>query len=54
MEARRELSLPRNQSQSANTVMKRKSLHLGTPDDHHQEALRKRGWKEAMEIVLWN
>ena len=35
MGARRELSLCRNKSQSGNTVMKRMSLHLGTPDDHH-------------------
>jgi len=54
MEARRELSLPRNKSQSANTMMKRMSLHLGTPDDHHQEALRKHSWEEYMEITLWN
>jgi len=35
MGARRELSLCRNKGQSVNTVMKRMSLHLGTPDDHH-------------------
>ena len=32
--------------------MKRMSLHLGTPDDHHQEALRKHGWEESMETAL--
>jgi len=33
--ARRTLSLRRNRGQSTDTVMKRISLHLGTPDDHH-------------------
>jgi len=51
MGARRELSLRRNKGQSANTVMKRMSLHLGTSNDHHQEALRKSSWEESMEII---
>jgi len=54
MGARIELSLPRNKGQLANTMMKRMGLHLGTPDDHHQEALRKRSWEETMEITCWN
>jgi len=54
MGARRELSLHRNKGQSTNTVMKRMSLHLGTPNDHHQEALRKCGWEESMEMTSWN
>jgi len=29
-----ELSLRRNKRQSANSVMKRMGLHLGTPEDH--------------------
>jgi len=52
--ARRELSLRRNKGQSADTVMKRTGLHLGTPDDHHQEALRKCNWEESMEIISGN
>jgi len=54
MGARRELSLHRNKGQSADTTMKRMGLHLGTRDDHHQEALRKRSWEESMEIISWN
>jgi len=54
MGARGELSLCRNKGQSADTVMKRMDLHLGTPDDHHQQALRKRSWEETMEITSWN
>jgi len=50
MGARRELSLLRNKGQSTNTVMK----WIGTPDDHHQEALRKRSWEKSMEITSWN
>jgi len=44
MGARKELSLRRNKGQSVDTVMKWVDLHLGTPEDHHQEALRKHGW----------
>jgi len=51
MGARRDLSLLRNKGQSANTEMKRMSLHLGSPDDHHQEALHKRGW--VMHMYRW-
>jgi len=52
MGARRELSLRRNKGQSADAVMKRMGLHLGTPDDHHQEALRKCNWDEYMKLFL--
>ena len=29
-------------------MMKRMSLHLGTPNDHHQKALRKGSWEDSM------
>jgi len=54
MGARRELSLRRNKGQSANTVMKWMGLHLRTPNDHYQEALRKCSWEKSMEITSWN
>jgi len=37
------------------------SLHLGTPNDHHQKALRKGSWEDSMVekyflelILIWS
>jgi len=51
MEARKQLSLRKNKR---STRGDEEESPIFIPDDHHEEALRKRSREESMEMTPWN